>query len=435
MEVMMKGTMSSYKRVIALSLLFLGGAAPSVMADDVLRFSWWGGDSRHKPTLDAIKLFESKNPGVTVKGEYMGFNGYCERLTTQLSGGTEPDIMQVDWAWISVQFSKRGDGFYDLNKAKNVINLSAFGDGIKFGDVNGKLNAIPVSFTARFFLWQKAAFANAGVAFPKTWDDLFAVGKTFESKLGKDYYPIDGQLYDIINLAQTYMLQKTGKYWIDPKQPKVAYTKAEALEFVKIYKKFSSMHVVVPLDLRWSFAAPETPPEQISEWYNGKWGGLYTFDSTFMARVKPLPKTNTVDIGDFVTMQGAKNSGYYARPAMMFAVSKNSKKPLLAAKFIDFLLNNPEAINILGQSRGAPMSKIGYAQLVKENKLLPVEKKAIEQLRKAKVDVPSAYFEHSQIQGYMRSVFEQISFGKISDEKAVELLTTETDKILRSLSN
>ncbi len=31
---------------------------------------------------------------------------------------------------------------------------------------------------------------KAGVAFPKTWDELMAAGKTFESKLGKQYFPV-----------------------------------------------------------------------------------------------------------------------------------------------------------------------------------------------------------------------------------------------------
>jgi len=59
----------------------------SAVGNITLRFSWWGGDTRHRPTLEAIKLFEAANPGVNVKGEYMGFNGYQERLTTQFSGG------------------------------------------------------------------------------------------------------------------------------------------------------------------------------------------------------------------------------------------------------------------------------------------------------------------------------------------------------------
>lgn len=406
----------------------------SVFAESTtLRFSWWGGDSRHKPTLTAIKLFESQNPGINIKGEYMGWGGYAERLTTQISGANEPDIMQINWAWITTMYSKKGDGFYDLNKAKKFIKTDEFGDTLSTGMVNGKLNAIPISYSARVYFWQKTTVDKAGIKIPATWDELFAAGKTFETKLGKDYYPIDGQLYDVILMAHAYLMQKYNKQWIDPNTPRVAVNRAEALDFVKFYKKFTETHSVIPLQTRLSIAGPEAPTEQQQEWISGKWAGNYTWDSTFVTRMSPAPKTVTWEIGPFITMKGAKNSGFFGRPSMMFAVSKNSKKPEIAAKFINFMLTDPVAIKILGDSRGTPISKIGYETLVKEGKLKPIDRKAIDQIRKAKIDLPSPYFEHPRIQTLIREIFEQVSLGKISDEKAVDRLINETNKVLQTI--
>jgi oligogalacturonide transport system substrate-binding protein len=398
-----------------------------------LRFGWWGGDSRHKPTLDAIKLFESANPGVSIKGEYMGWDGYPERLTTQFSGSNEPDIMQINWAWISTMFSKKGDGFYDLYKAKKYLKLDEFGDSINTGIVNGKLNAIPISYTARVYLWQKSVFDKAGLKMPATWDDLFAAGKVFETKLGKDYYPIDGNLYDVILMAHAYIMQKYNKQWIDPKTSKVALNRSEALDFVRFYKKISETHSVIPLKMRLSIAGPEAATERQQEWITGKWAGNYTWDSSFVTRMSPVPKTVSWDVGPFITLKGAKNSGFFGRPSMMFAVSKNSKKPELSARFINFLLTDPVAIKVLGDSRGIPMSKIGYETLIKEGRLRPIDKSAVEQIRKTRIDLPSPYFEHARIQQLIREIFEQVSLGKISDDKAVDRLTSETDKVLEMI--
>jgi oligogalacturonide transport system substrate-binding protein len=406
-------------------------AIQSAFAENVtLRFSWWGGDSRHKPTLDAIKLFEKQNPGVSIKGEYMGWGGYAERLTTQISGSNEPDIMQINWAWITTMYSKKGDGFYDLNKAKKFIKTEEFGDTLKTGIVNGKLNAIPISYSARVYLWQKSTVDKVGVKIPATWDELFAAGKAFETKLGQDYYPIDGQLYDVILMAHAYLMQKYNKQWIDPNSPKVAISKAEALDFVRFYKRFTESHAVIPLKTRLSIAGPEAPTEQQQEWISGKWAGNYVWDSSFVTRMNPTPKTVTWDVGPFLTMKGAKNSGFFGRPSMMFAVSKHSKKPELAAKFINFLLTDPSAIKILGDSRGTPITKIGYDTLIKEGKLKQIDKKAVDQIRKAKIDLPSPFFEHSRIQTLVRDIFEQVSLGKISDEKAADRLINETNQVL-----
>jgi hypothetical protein len=52
--------MKSFMKGLVAFAFVIGFAAQAVMAAEstTLRFSWWGGDARHKPTLDAIKLFE-----------------------------------------------------------------------------------------------------------------------------------------------------------------------------------------------------------------------------------------------------------------------------------------------------------------------------------------------------------------------------------------
>ncbi|MGL9735611.1 MAG: extracellular solute-binding protein [Symbiopectobacterium sp.] len=88
-------------------------------ADPVeVRISWWGGNQRHEATLAAINAFQKAHPEIKVKAEYTGWDGYLLRLSTQMAGGQEPDVIRIDWNWLP-QFSRNGDGFYDLyNKYK-----------------------------------------------------------------------------------------------------------------------------------------------------------------------------------------------------------------------------------------------------------------------------------------------------------------------------
>ena len=37
--------------------------------------------------LNAIELYQEKNPNVVVEGEYQGFDGYYEKMMTTLSSG------------------------------------------------------------------------------------------------------------------------------------------------------------------------------------------------------------------------------------------------------------------------------------------------------------------------------------------------------------
>ena len=265
----------SFLAIIAISMA-LGGA---VVNAQELRFSWWGGGERHEAFLKAIKLFEAKNPGVKIKAEYTGFQGYQERLTTQIAGRSEPDIMQLNWAWMYA-FSKSGDGFYDLRKSASLMKLGEFTDNdLALGTINGKLNAVPVGFAARMFFWNKGALDKAGVAIPKTWDEMFAAGKALRAKAGPQAYLIDGEGYDMILMSHAYVYQKYGTPYIDPKTGKIGMSLAALKDWVTIYKRFQDEKVATPLPLRASLGGAEKPTEQQPDWVAGNWTGNYTWDS------------------------------------------------------------------------------------------------------------------------------------------------------------
>ena len=223
----------------------LGLSAFSSLAQDVdLRMSWWGGNGRHQVTLKALEEFHKQNPDINVKAEYTGWDGHLSRLTTQIAGGTEPDVMQTNWNWLPI-FSKNGDGFYDLNTLKDEIDLSQFdAKELQSTTVNGKLNGIPISVTARVFYFNDEAWKKAGIPFPKTWDELMAAGKTFESKLGKQYYPVVLEHQDVLALLNSYMVQKYNQPAIDEKGRKFSYSKAQWADFFGMYKKLIDSHVM-----------------------------------------------------------------------------------------------------------------------------------------------------------------------------------------------
>lgn len=402
-----------------------------------LRFSWWGGAGRHEATLKAIALFERRNPGVKIKAEYMGFNGYLERLTTQIAGRSEPDVMQINWAWLAM-FSKRGNGFTDLDAYRSQLGLEQFDpDDVAMGRVGGKLNALSVSYSARVMLLNEAAFRRAGLELPKTWDELFAAGRIFKAKYGDKAYPLDGELYDMILLSQAWVQQKYGTPYVDPSAPRVAMSPAAALEWVQVYRRLIDEHVATPLPLRASLGGAEKPTEQQQDWVVGNWAGNYTWDSVIGLRSSTLDKRQKLALGEFPTLPGAKVSGMFGRPTVMFAVGRNSKHPELAARLINFMLTDPEATQILGRSRGLPAAKGPFEQLQKAGKLPPLELAAREQIRAqrmaGRVPMPSPLFEHARLHKFMREVFETVAYGKTTDQEAARRLVEEGNALLNRI--
>jgi len=418
-------------------------AAPAVQAvhaqgaPTVLRFAWWGGAGRHQATLKAIAAFEQRHPGVKIKAEYMGFAGYLERLTTQIAGGSEPDVMQINWAWLAM-FSRKGKGFTDLAAYRPLLGLDQFNPAdVAMGEVAGKLNALPVSYSARVLLWNAAAFERAGLAVPRNWDELFAAGPVFRQKLGEGAYPLDGELYDMVLLSQAWVQQRHGTPFIDPATAQVAMAPAAALDWVRTYRRLVDSHVATPLKLRASLGGAEKPTEQQPDWVAGRWAGNFTWDSAIALRQGTLDQQQRLVLGDFPTLPGARNSGMFGRPTLMLAAGRNTRQPEWAARFIGFLLNDPEAARLLGRTRGVPAAAGSRALLLREGKVPALELQAhaqIDQQRQAgAIATPSPLFEHARMQKFVREVFETVAYGKTSDEAAATRLIDEGNALLRRL--
>ena len=76
------------------SMVFAGGSKEADPEDLTLRMLWWGGDTRHTPTLAALDKYTERT-GISVEGEYAGWDGYYQRIVTQLAGGTAPDLPRL----------------------------------------------------------------------------------------------------------------------------------------------------------------------------------------------------------------------------------------------------------------------------------------------------------------------------------------------------
>lgn len=135
--------------------------------------------------------------------------------------------------------------------------------------INGKLNGIPISVTARVFYFNDETWKKAGIAYPKTWDELMAAGKTFESKLGKQYYPVVLEHQDTLALLNSYMIQKYNIPAVDEKTKKFAYSKAQWVEFFQTYKTLVDSHVMP--DTKYYASFGKSNMYEMKPWIQGEW--------------------------------------------------------------------------------------------------------------------------------------------------------------------
>ncbi|MED5621865.1 ABC transporter substrate-binding protein [Ideonella sp. BN130291] len=426
------------RRIFLLAPAAMAARPARAQAPTTLRFLWWGGSDRHARTLKAIAAFEARHPGVRVKAEYMGFNGYLEKLTMQMASGTEADVLQINWAWLAM-FSRQGTGFLDLQQQAGAIALDQFSAAdLDSCRVNGRLNGLPVSYTARLFLWNQSTFQRAGLALPRSWDELFAAGPAFKARLGEGFYPLDGEPYDMLLLAHAHVMQQHGTPYVHPTEPRVAMSAAALLDWVQTYRRLGDTGTCTPVPYRASLGGVDKPTEQQQDWVAGRWAGNFTWDSAFRLRASTLAKGQQLALGEYLTLPGAQTSGLFARPTLLFSVSRHTRQPELAARFLDFMTTDVDAARILGTTRALPSAARARDALEREGQVPPLElaaQRQIRQLREAgRVQVPSPRFEDARLRRLMREVFERISYRKLTDQEAARRLLDEGNALLSRMT-
>ena len=72
-----------------------------------LALTFWGNPTRNKNTQAEIEAYMKANPDMKIAAQPGEFSSYWDKLATQTAGGTAPDIIQMDMAYIS-EYGNRG---------------------------------------------------------------------------------------------------------------------------------------------------------------------------------------------------------------------------------------------------------------------------------------------------------------------------------------
>ncbi|MEJ8474559.1 ABC transporter substrate-binding protein [Roseibium algae] len=392
-----------------------------------LRMSWWGGDSRHAATQEALKICGEKH-GHTIKPEFTGWKGHLAKVTTQIAGGTEADIMQINWPWLPL-FSASGDGFADLNQLSGTLQLDNWTDAqLASTSIGGKLNGLPLSTTGRTFFFNKATFDKAGLAVPSNWAELFAAGPALKAKLGDGYYPMNAIKETAALLVSLYVTQQTGKDLVDPETGQVAWTADELAAGIDFYGKMVAEGVV--MSQKDVAAAGNVRLYENPKWADGEIAGSYEWDSTFFKYSDPLGEGQELVPVKLLMTDGAVTEGIYRKPSMMFSISKHSANPEAAAQILNCLLNEEEGIAALGTTRGLPASSAAATQLKDGGSIRPELAEANALVMAATGPTVSPLNEHPEVRSAFLDTLEEYSYGQINPLAAANQIIGDVNNTL-----
>jgi oligogalacturonide transport system substrate-binding protein len=381
-------------------LVACSASAMTVQTEDEpveISFSWWGNDERHIYTMSGVDSFEQLNPDIRVNCRYGVWDGYEKRNRVWMESREQADVMQINYAWLE-EYSQDGDGYYDLYQLADYIDLDNFTEAeLAYGERDGKLNAIPIAFNTLTLYYDQAIFDRYGLDLPTTWDDFFTAAAVMRED---GIYPLGMAKKQLCLLLLSYYEQSTGEAFFDENGHLLADEEGIAM-LLEFYQRLLDEKVVMPLS---SFSN--------SQFIKGGVAGIVLWVSDADKYCGELEANGGQPVvGAYPMLEGATRSGWYRKPATMYAISTATEQPVAAAKLLNFLLNSTEMAKLQATEKGVPTSRTALNYL-KTKKLLDGYSYQADQQMK----------ENSNIMGIMIPAMENENVVDAVMENAAEYL-------------
>ena len=179
--------------ILALAVaLSLTGAAFAEEPVTITYATFSASGAQEETLKKMVEVFEEKNPDIKVDVQLTGYDDYFTKLATTVGGGNAPDVFEMNMENF-LAYMLRG-ACADLT---GLVDPASYSEGtLSAVSSDGKLYAVPMSFSTCVLFYNKALFDQAGIDYPddtRTWTEAQAAAEKIRA-LGDDiwgyYQPI-----------------------------------------------------------------------------------------------------------------------------------------------------------------------------------------------------------------------------------------------------
>lgn len=391
-----------------------------------LRITWWGSQTRHDLTQEALDLFSEKYPWVTFESEFSAWDGYWERLATQISGSNLADVFQQDYQYLK-QFADDkimydltpyiGNGIDDANIDENTW-LS--------GSVDDMVYAVSLGLNSQCVVWDPELFEQAGVEPPPerwTWEEYMATATQLHENLdiyGEEHFA--SSYYHGLNLwlrqhdFSVYAEDGTG----------LGYTDDELFaSYFQMDYELTQAGVCAPVDIRDEIVNVE---DQL----------IVTQGAAMLGALggsNQLAALNNASGREFklasLPMLEGEVSGQFLKPSQFFSIYSGTEHVDEAVMVLDFFSNDLDCNRILKGERGVPISSA-----VRED-LAPTLDAAQQEIFRY-IDEVTAFAHpigfpeppaHAELDPILRNIRYEIVSGQISPIEGAQKYRSEAERV------
>lgn len=238
-------TYSFRKSTMALALgVGIVGLAPAAMAETVVDFTVAEYSSKTGPFFQEMAdAFQKENPDIKINIEVVPWDTLLQRLTTDVAGGSAPDISIIGTRWL-LDFASQGVAEPIDQYLTPEFKATFIDTFMAPGVIDGKTMGLPVAASARAMMVNMDLYEKAGATPPKTWDELYEASKkiaalpdTFAFGLQGKEIETDAYYYYALWTHGGDILKADGTSGLDS---------PEAIEAATLYKKMIDEKLTQP---------------------------------------------------------------------------------------------------------------------------------------------------------------------------------------------
>lgn len=396
-----------------------------------LTMTWWGNQVRNERTEAALDLYAEQNPGVTFDSQPAEWNDYWVKLNTAAGSGELPDLVQMDYKYLS-QFVDSGslvdltpyieNGTIDTtNIDPSILEQGKIGDGIY---------AITLGINAPALFYNKTLTDSLGITIKDnmTMDEFIAVSKDIYAKSGVQTtiaYNDGENFIEYMMRDQGYVLFEDGKLGVPGVEP--------LEKFFSLYEQGikEGWHVSPDIYAERTMGSVEQQPMV----YGGEAWCQFNYSNQLTAVEKAASAGDGFEVGITTWPADDAAKSNYLKPSQFISLSIDSANPDEAAKVINFITNSQECNDILLAERGVPISAVVATDTAP--KLDDINKRIVSYINDvvtpvcSKINPPSPDGT-SEVLKVIDRLEEKVCYGELTAKDAAQQLFDEGNKILGS---
>ena len=394
-----------------------------------LNFEWWSNPVRTAYTEKILKQYTGEHPKVTFNPAPGEWATYWTKLSTQVAGHTEPDVIQMDQAYIA-EYGGRG-ALLDMSKVAS-IDLTPLKSSLSAGTLDGKLYGIPTGNNAYGVGANKTLFKKAGVDLPDdktwTWDDFLDICEKLKKGSGGEFSGSNWNAGD--QDLQIWLHQHDQQLYTD--KGKIGF-KVDALTswFELVKKLFDSGAGPTPAQFTNDIGA------STEQTLFGK--GEVGFGWMWSNQITAYQQSNK---GDLALLRppslagSAKKNGVYYKPSMYWSIGAQTKYPSQAGGIINYFLNSTKAAKLQLAERAVPVNEKVLA--VVKPLLTETDQLGVQYLQDIKSEIkwvpPVPPKGTSTAAAVAQRHTQDVIFGRATPAAAAAAFTTELKGLMAAAS-